>query len=118
MEFLYCQDCGRLYFVHEVKWAKLPTLDWAEFTEDNDEQRGFCARHHCCEVLVVISDVVLGDEEDIYRRVLVFCVKNEAGVPAVIVKTRKCLSEAPVYQYYPSLNGTPLDIGRLLDVTV
>lgn len=118
MKFLYCQKCGRLYPVHEVRWAKLPPLDWAEFTEEEEEQQEVCGKGHTFEIFVVFSDAILGNKDDIYRRTLVFCVINSAGVPAIVTKTRRSLASPPMYKYYSYLKngGVPPEIGRLIDV--
>lgn len=114
MEFLYCRECDQIYPVHEVGWINGPSLEGVEFTEGNDNQRGFCRGYHTCETLVVVTDYIVKGEEEDPLKTLAFVVVNSEGVAMVIVKKRRDISEPPSYKVYRDKDETRMVIPRAL----
>jgi len=107
MKFLYCKICQEVYFVSEVNEtvaarASLEGIEFVVFTEGSESRREFCRNFHscACETLEVVNSYIIEGAEEDPLKTLVFIVVNSEGVPAIVVKKRRSITEPPTYKLY------------------
>lgn len=101
--FLYCEECDRPYPVREVEWDKFlggpEGLQGVEFAEGDQRQRQLCGESHSLEKLWVISDYIVGEEWDPFKKII-YIVVDEKGIPMIVLGTRSGIRQSPVYTLY------------------